>query len=78
MLLVTFIALVKCVEQTASREWPLVVLTVAVGLALAITVNPISNARYIFGTAALAVAALFGLFATPRLFVSPRLSRLSH
>ncbi len=68
LLLVAFIALVKSIKQTASREWPLIALTVAVGLALAITVNPISNARYIFGTAALAVAALFGLFATPRLF----------
>lgn len=63
-LLVAFIALVKYVGQTASREWPLIALTVVVGLALAITVNPISNARYVFGTGALAVAALFGLFAT--------------
>lgn len=66
--LVAFIALVKCIRQTKSREWPLIALTVLVGLALAITVNPISNARYVFGSAALAVAALFGLFATPRLF----------
>lgn len=66
--LVAFIALVKCIRQTKTREWPLIALTVVVGLALAITVNPISNARYVFGSAALAVAALFGLFATPRLF----------
>jgi hypothetical protein len=67
-LLVSFIASVKCVKQTKSREWPLIALTVLVGLGLAITVNPITNARYSFGTAALAVAALFGVFATPRLF----------
>jgi hypothetical protein len=41
-LLVSFIALVKCVKQTNRHEWPLIALTVLVGLALAITVNPIS------------------------------------
>lgn len=66
--LVAFIALVKFIWQTGTREWPLIGLTVIVGLALAVTINPISNARYVFGTAALAVAALFGLFATPRRF----------
>lgn len=66
--LVAFIALVQYIRQTNNREWPLIALTVLIGLALAITVNPISNARYVFGSAALAVAALFGLFATPRLF----------
>jgi hypothetical protein len=67
-LLVSFIALVKWVRLTKSREWPLIALTVLVGLALAITVNPITSARYISGTAILAVAALFGLFATPGRF----------
>jgi hypothetical protein len=67
-LLVAFIALVKGIAQTRSREWPLFALTVIVGLALAITINPISNTRIAFGTAAMAVAALFGLFATARLF----------
>ena len=67
-LLVSFVALVKAIKQTRAREWPLIGLSVLVGLALAITVNPISSPRYIFGTTALAVAALFGLFATPKLF----------
>ncbi|OBB73328.1 hypothetical protein [Mycobacterium sp. 852014-52144_SCH5372336] len=66
--LVAFIALVQYIRQTNNREWPLIALTAFVGLTLAITVNPIANARYVFGSAALAVAALFGLFATPRLF----------
>lgn len=66
--LVAFIALVQYIRQTKNREWPLIALTAFVGLTLAITVNPIANARYVFGSAALAVAALFGLFATPRLF----------
>jgi hypothetical protein len=67
-LLVAFIALVKCIKQTRSREWPLFALTVFVGLALAITINPITNLRVVFGTAAMAIAALFGLFTTARLF----------
>ena len=68
MLLVSFIALVKCIWQIKRAEWPLIALTVLVGLALAITVNPITSPRYIFGTVALAVAALFGVFATARRF----------
>ena len=67
-LLVSFIALVKCIKDTKNHEWPLIALTVLVGLALATTVNPIVSPRYIFGTVALSVAAVFGLFATPRLF----------
>jgi hypothetical protein len=67
-LLVAFVALVKCVGQTKSREWPLIALTIVVGLALAVTVNPISSARYVFGTTALAIAAVFGLFATAARF----------
>jgi hypothetical protein len=63
-LLVSFIALVKAIKQTRSREWPLIGLCVVVGIALAVTLNPITAPRYIFGTAALAVAALFGLFGT--------------
>jgi hypothetical protein len=67
-LLVAFIALVKAIRQTGSREWPLIGLCVVVGLALAVTINPITAPRYIFGSAALAVAALFGLFGTPGRF----------
>jgi hypothetical protein len=67
-LLVAFIALVKCIVQTRSREWPLIALTVMVGLALAITINPITNGRITFGTTVMAVAALFGLFSTAKRF----------
>jgi hypothetical protein len=67
-LLVSFIGLVRCINQAKNREWPLLALTITVGLALAITVNPITQARYVFGTVALSVAALFGLFATARRF----------
>jgi hypothetical protein len=67
-LLVSFIGLVRCVKQAKTREWPLLALTITVGLALAITVNPISQARYVFGTVALSVAAMYGLFATARRF----------
>ncbi|MFI5509954.1 oligosaccharide repeat unit polymerase [Mycobacterium sp. NPDC051804] len=67
-LLVSFIALVNAIRETRSRDWPLVALCVCVGVVLAVVANPITSPRYVFGTAALAVAALFGLFATPRLF----------
>jgi hypothetical protein len=67
-LLVAFIALVNLVRRQQTREWPLIALTVAVGLALMITVNPLSSPRYVFGTVALAMAATFGLFATARRF----------
>ena len=67
-LLVAFIALVNLVRRQQTREWPLIALTVAVGAALAMTINPLSSARYVFGTVALAVAATFGLFATAKRF----------
>lgn len=67
-LLVSFIALVNLVRRQQTREWPLIALTVVVGVALAMTINPLSSARYVFGTVALAVAATFGLFATAKLF----------
>lgn len=67
-LLVAFIALVNIVRRQQTREWPLIALTVVVGLALVITVNPLSSARYVFGTVALAMAATFGLFATAKRF----------
>lgn len=44
------------------------VLIVVVGLLLANAMNPISNARYLSGTAILAAATAFGLFATTRRF----------
>ncbi|MEY8014819.1 hypothetical protein [Mycobacterium servetii] len=44
------------------------VLLVIVGLLLANAMNPISNARYLAGTAILAAATAFGLFATTRRF----------
>ncbi len=44
------------------------VLLVVMGLVLAVIMNPISNARYLFGTAMLAVATAFGLFATRQRF----------
>ncbi len=67
-LLIAFIALVNLVRRQQTREWPLIALTVTVGLALVITVNPLSSARYVFGTVALAMAATFGLFATAKRF----------
>lgn len=44
------------------------VLLVVVGLFMAVVLNPISNARYFFGTAMLSVATAFGLFATRQRF----------
>ncbi|MGH3556135.1 MAG: hypothetical protein ACRDTK_01185 [Mycobacterium sp.] len=43
-------------------------LLVIVGILLANSMNPISNARYLSGTAILAAATVFGLFATRRRF----------
>jgi O-antigen polysaccharide polymerase Wzy len=62
--LIAFVALVKVADQQPRRDWGLVAVIVIVGVVLALTLNPITNARYTFGTAALAVAALFGLLAT--------------
>jgi hypothetical protein len=44
------------------------VLLIVVGIFLAVVMNPISNARYYSGTAMLAVATAFGLFATRQRF----------
>jgi hypothetical protein len=66
--LVAFVALVKAADQQSHKDWGLMAVIVAVGLVLALTLNPIANARYTFGTAALAVAALFGLLATRNRF----------
>ncbi len=43
-------------------------LLIVVGVVLAVVMNPISNPRYFFGTAFLAVATAFGLFATKQRF----------
>jgi hypothetical protein len=74
-LLVAFIALMRFrKEAKRSRAWGETVsphvmrtnmaLTVTVGILLANMMNPISTARYLSGTAMLAVATAFGLFAT--------------
>jgi hypothetical protein len=44
------------------------VLTILVSIMLLIVINPISTARYGFGSAALSVAAMLGAFATPHRF----------
>lgn len=67
-LLVAFLALVKYISQSRSREWPLFALTAAVAIALSLTANPLTGARVFFGTAAMAIAAVFGLFSTAKLF----------
>lgn len=74
-LLVAFIALMRFrKEAKRARMWgetisPHVMRTnmaliVIIGMLLANTMNPISTARYLSGTAMLAVATAFGLFAT--------------
>lgn len=63
-ILVAFIALVKHYDSMSVKERAFLPLILILGMTLSLTLNPISNARYIFGTGALAVAALFGLFAT--------------
>ncbi|WP_461165896.1 hypothetical protein [Tsukamurella serpentis] len=50
------------------RLWLVGLLLVVAGLLLADTLNPISNARYLAGTAILAVLAALGLFATSARF----------
>ena len=67
-LVVAFVALVKYMREAGIRTWPMIVLASAVGLTLLMTLNPISTARYVFGTAALAVLAAFGMFATRERF----------
>lgn len=68
-LLVSFIALAKYIMQTRNREWPLIVLTLGVlaGLFL-IMLNPITSPRTYLGVAAMAIAAVFGVFAKPQGF----------
>lgn len=63
-LLVSFIATVKYYVAAEHKDRLLLALIVVLGLTLLVTINPISSARYLFGTTALAVAALFGLYAT--------------
>ncbi|MEZ0050934.1 hypothetical protein ABIA30_001932 [Mycobacterium sp. MAA66] len=67
-IVVAFVALVKHLQQSTTPSRPMIVLTIIVGGTLAMTINPISSARYIFGTAALAALAAFGMFATRRRF----------
>jgi hypothetical protein len=78
-LLVAFIALMRFrKEASRARMWgenisPTVMrsnmaLIVFIGILLANTMNPISTARYLSGTAILAVATAFGLFATKQRF----------
>lgn len=67
-LLVSFIAIVKYWDSVRNPDKALLVVIVVLGATLLITLNPISSPRYLFGTAALAVAALFGLFATAKRF----------
>lgn len=61
---VAFVALVKYLQQAQKRSRAMIALTIIVGITLAATLNPISSARYIFGTAALAALASLGAFAT--------------
>ncbi|MGB3770846.1 MAG: oligosaccharide repeat unit polymerase [Rhodococcus sp. (in: high G+C Gram-positive bacteria)] len=63
-LLVAFIAVVKYYDTMTVKERAFLPIIIVLGAVLCVTLNPISNARYLFGTGALAVAALFGLFAT--------------
>ncbi|MFE5790835.1 oligosaccharide repeat unit polymerase [Rhodococcus erythropolis] len=63
-LLVAFIAVVKYRDQNPGADRLFLLCAIVLGAVLLLTFNPISSARYLFGTAALAVAALFGLFAT--------------
>lgn len=68
-LLVAFIALIKCRMQAQHRGWPILLLTVCVALCLALTMlNPFTSPRTYFGVAAMAIAAVFGVFASQKLF----------
>ncbi|MCJ0904094.1 oligosaccharide repeat unit polymerase [Rhodococcus sp. ARC_M6] len=67
-LLVSFIAIVKYWDAAQRPDKALIIVIVVLGATLLITLNPISSPRYLFGTAALAVAALFGLFSTANRF----------
>ena len=48
------------------------VLLVVIGIFLTVLMNPISNPRYMSGTAILSVATAFGLFATRSVSALPR------
>ena len=78
-LLVTWIAWMRFrremqTQQSAGRVFPAsaarvsLFFTILIGILLANTMNPISNARYLSGTAMLAAAVAFGLFSTPNRF----------
>ncbi|MDI9898528.1 oligosaccharide repeat unit polymerase [Rhodococcus sp. IEGM 1409] len=67
-LLVSFVALVKYWDLTEHPDRAILVVIVILAVTLLVTLNPISSPRYLFGTGALAVAALFGLFATAKRF----------
>lgn len=62
--LVAFVALVKLRNGSDPAQRPNLGLVIVVGIVLAVSLSPIVNARYLVGTAALAVAAVFGLFAS--------------
>jgi hypothetical protein len=77
--LVAFIALIRFRKEAKSARMrgenisstvmgSNMLLTVVIGILLAVVMNPISNARYFFGTAMLSVATAFGLFATRQRF----------
>lgn len=63
-LVVACVALVKGLQEAKKRSGTMILLALLVGAALFTTLNPISTARYVFGTAALAVLAALGAFAT--------------
>ena len=78
-LLIAFIALVRFrMEANRARAWgedisstvmrSNMALIIVIGILTANTLNPISNARYLSGTAILAAATAFGLFATRQRF----------
>ncbi|MCC2031843.1 O-antigen polysaccharide polymerase Wzy [Microbacterium allomyrinae] len=64
-LLVAFVALASLWRQRKRAQQPRpVFMTVVVLVTLVALVNPVGNARYIFGTVALAVLGALGLYAT--------------
>ncbi|MTE23267.1 oligosaccharide repeat unit polymerase [Microbacterium sp. ZXX196] len=68
-LLVAFVALAILWRQCARAGQPRpILMTSIVLLVLIALVNPVGNARYIFGTVALAVLGVLGLYATVRRF----------
>ncbi|TSE00420.1 oligosaccharide repeat unit polymerase [Skermania sp. ID1734] len=66
--LVAFVALAKIWHDRSKHDWLILGVLIACAITLAIMLNPISSARYLFGTTALAVAAVLGLFATRQRF----------